>query len=92
MRREGSEMIDEIKATLGLNEAELADLRCHASAERLLDLVRTLGREIKASRIPEITRTKDEWLGGRTILETIACDGVEPVYDYLRCLFSYERI
>ena len=60
-----------------------------AGVERLLDLARVLAREIKESRIPQIVRTKDEWLGNRTILETIARDGVEPVYGYLRRLFSY---
>ena len=60
-----------------------------ASVERLLDLARVLAREVKASRIPQIVRTKDEWLGGLTMLETIARHGVEPIYGYLHRLFAY---
>jgi hypothetical protein len=42
-----------------------------------------------ASRIPEIVRTPDAWLGGRTLLETLCADGVDPVYAYLGRLFCY---
>ena len=74
----------------GWREAGIPRAR-QASVERLLDLARVLARELKASRIPQIVRTKDEWLNGRTMLETIATEGVEPVYGYLRRLFSYQR-
>jgi len=60
-----------------------------ASVERVLDLARALAREVINTRIPQIVRTPDEWLGNRTILDTIARDGVEPVYGYLHRLFSY---
>jgi len=45
--------------------------------------------EIKATRIPQIVRTPDDWLGGKTILETIRDDGPEAVYAYLHRLFAY---
>ncbi|MBV8530614.1 MAG: hypothetical protein JO104_04800 [Candidatus Eremiobacteraeota bacterium] len=100
-------LLDDVAATFGLNDSELADLfgvrrpslaawREHglpqgrrATAERLHDLARVFRREIIASRIPEIVRTPEEWLDGHTILETIRSNGTEPVYGYLRRLFSY---
>ncbi len=44
---------------------------------------------VKASRIPEVVRTPDSWLGNRTILETLRADGPDPIYTYLGRLFSY---
>lgn len=100
-------MLDEIRAILGLSEAELADLfsvqrssvvgwREHgipqtrlATVERIHDLANVLLRELRPSRIPEIVRTPDEWLSGRTILQTIRNEGAEAIYGYLRRLFSY---
>ncbi len=73
----------------GWREAGIPRAR-QASVELLLDLARVLTRELKPSRIPQIVRTKDEWLNGRTMLETIAAEGVEPVYGYLHRLFSYQ--
>ncbi|MGZ3496473.1 MAG: hypothetical protein ACXWNK_08225 [Vulcanimicrobiaceae bacterium] len=60
-----------------------------ASLERLLDLANVLDRELIPTRIPEIVRTPDQWLGGRTILETIRHRGPEAVYGYLHRLFAY---
>src|SRR5713226_7550205 len=60
-----------------------------ASVERLLDLAQVFRRRVIASRIPEIVRTPDAWLGNRTILETLRADGVDPVYAYLGRLFNY---
>ena len=60
-----------------------------ASVERLHELALVLALELKPSRIPEIVRTPDEWLGGRTILDVIREDGVGPIYGYLTRLFSY---
>ena len=73
---------------IGWREHGLPPAR-RASVERILDLARVLEREIIPSRIPEIVRTADEWLGGKTILETIRVDGPEPVYGYLHRLFAY---
>lgn len=60
-----------------------------ASVERLLDLAQLFRRRVIASRIPEIVRTPDAWLGNRTILETLRIDGVDPIYAYLGRLFHY---
>ena len=60
-----------------------------ASVERLDDLARVFRSEVIASRIPEVVRTKDSWLGNRTILETIRIEGPEAIYAYLQRLFRY---
>jgi hypothetical protein len=60
-----------------------------ATAEQLLDLARVLARELMPTRIAQIVRTPDDWLGGRTILQTVQRDGTAPVYGYLRRLFAY---
>jgi hypothetical protein len=60
-----------------------------ASAERQLDLARIFAREVIRSRVPEIVRTRDDWLDGRSILEVLASDGPDPVYGYLHRLFRY---
>jgi DNA-binding XRE family transcriptional regulator len=60
-----------------------------ASVERLVDLARLFRRRVSASRIPQVVRTPDDWLGGKTILETLRTDGVDPIYAYLARLFSY---
>ena len=60
-----------------------------ASVARLLDLARVLHRDIKPDRIPEIVRTHDDWLAHGTMLATIARDGPDAVYAYLRRLFAY---
>ncbi len=60
-----------------------------ASVERVHELAVVLRRELKPSRIPEIVRTPDDWLGGRSILQTLKAEGVTPVYGYLSRLFAY---
>ncbi|MBV8709251.1 MAG: hypothetical protein JO028_18835 [Acidobacteriaceae bacterium] len=60
-----------------------------ATVERLLDLAHVFSKRVIASRIPEIVRTPDAWLGGRTIFETLRTDGVDPIYAYLGRLFTY---
>jgi len=60
-----------------------------ASVERLVDLARLFRRRVIASRIPQIVRTPDEWLGRRTMLEVLRTDGVDPIYSYLGRLFHY---
>lgn len=60
-----------------------------ATAERLQSLVRVMDRELIRSRIPEIVRTPDAWLGDRTILDVLVADGPDPVYGYLGRLFAY---
>lgn len=60
-----------------------------ASVERLVDLARIFRARLIPSRIAEVVRTPDDWLGGRTMLQTLAQEGVDPVYAYLARLFSY---
>jgi transcriptional regulator with XRE-family HTH domain len=60
-----------------------------ASVDRLIELARVFSARVIASRIPEIVRTPDDWLGGRTMLQTLAQEGVDPIYSYLARLFSY---
>jgi DNA-binding transcriptional regulator YdaS (Cro superfamily) len=61
-----------------------------ASVERLVELARILERELITSRIPEIVRTPDDWLEGRSILQTIRERGIDSVYGYLGRLFAYQ--
>lgn len=63
-----------------------------ASVERLLDLARVFRDRLIPSRIPEIVRTPDAWLGNRTVLETLRIDGVDPIYAYLGRLFDYGSV
>jgi hypothetical protein len=86
----------ELADLFGVRRPSLAGWREHglpqtrrATAERLHDLATVFRREVIASRIPEIVRTQDDWLGGRTILQAIKVEGPEPIYGYLRRLFSY---
>lgn len=60
-----------------------------ASLERLVDLANVFAREVIASRIAQIVRTPDDWLGGETILDTIKRAGPEAVYAYLHRLFTF---
>jgi len=76
------------QSIIGWREHGIPQAR-RASVERLYDLAKVMHREIIPSRIPEIIRTKDEWLGNRTILETIRAEGPEAIYSYLKRLFSY---
>lgn len=86
----------ELADAFGVRAPSIAGWRQHgiprarrASVERLADLALVLRRELKASRIPQIVRTPDVWLGDRTILEVIRSEGPEPIYGYLHRLFSY---
>ncbi len=60
-----------------------------ASVERLHELALVLRHELKPSRIPEIVRTPDAWLGNRSMLQVIRAEGVGPIYGYLARLFAY---
>ena len=64
-------------------------LRRLATVEHVAALARALRKELIASHIPEIVRRKDAWLGEKTILQTIAHEGVDRVYGYLHRLFNY---
>ncbi len=60
-----------------------------ASVEELLDLARALQREVIPTRIPEVVRRQDAWLGNRSMLEVIRAEGVQPIWAYLARLFRY---
>ncbi len=88
----------ELASLLGLQRQSVTEWRekgipsvRRASVERLLDLANVFAREVVQSRIAQIVRTSDDWLGGRSILDTIRIDGPEAVYAYLRRLFSYDN-
>ncbi len=87
---------NDLATVLGVQRQSVTGWREHgipvtrqASVERLNGLVEVLYAELIPSRIPEIVRTPDEWLGGRSILDTIRIDGTEAVYGYLSRLFGY---
>jgi bifunctional DNA-binding transcriptional regulator/antitoxin component of YhaV-PrlF toxin-antitoxin module len=61
-----------------------------ASVKRVHDLALLILKELKPSRIPEIIRAKDAWLGDRTVIEVIKAEGVAPIYRYLARLFEYK--
>jgi DNA-binding transcriptional regulator YdaS (Cro superfamily) len=86
----------ELADLFGVRQPSLASWRVgrlpairRASVERLHDLALVLRKELKPSRIPEIVRTRDAWLGNRTMLEVIRAEGVAPIYGYLARLFAY---
>lgn len=87
---------EQLADLFGIRRASLVGWRKHgiplnrrASVARLVELARVLARDVREERLPEIVRTPDEWLGGKSILQTIAGAGVEPVFAYLHRLFSY---
>lgn len=89
---------NDLATLLGVQRQSVTGWREHgipavrrASVERLSDLANVLNEQIIPSRIPEIVSTRDEWLGGRTILDTIRIEGTEAVYGYLERLFSYDE-
>jgi bifunctional DNA-binding transcriptional regulator/antitoxin component of YhaV-PrlF toxin-antitoxin module len=77
------------QSTIALWRSSGIPKRRLASVERLHDLALLLRKELKPSRIPEIVRTKDGWLGDRTVIEVIQAEGVAPIYGYLARLFEY---
>lgn len=62
-----------------------------AYVERVHDLAQLLNKELKPGRIPEIVRTRDEWLGNRSLIEVIQAEGVASIYGYLARHFEYNR-
>ena len=63
-----------------------------ADVARIAELAQLLRRRLKAERLPQIVRTPGRGLQGRTVLETIAQHGVDPVYEYLERLYSYSGL
>lgn len=60
-----------------------------ATLEHVAGLAKVLRNELIPGHVPEIVRRKDGWLGDKSILQTIAHDGVDRVYAYLHRLFTY---
>jgi transcriptional regulator with XRE-family HTH domain len=88
----------ELADLFGVRQPSLAEWRTRgvpatrrASVERLHEFALVLEREVLSSRIPEVVRTPDAWLGDRTMLDVIRTEGVAPLYGYLSRLFAYSR-
>jgi bifunctional DNA-binding transcriptional regulator/antitoxin component of YhaV-PrlF toxin-antitoxin module len=88
----------EIAAVFGVSPSTIALWRAGGipksqltNVELLHDLALLFRKEFKPSRISEIIRTKDAWLGDRTAIEVIQAEGVAPIYRYLARLFEYNR-
>ncbi len=88
---------NELAELFGVRQPSLAAWLAHgvprsriASVERIYELSKVLDVELIRERIPEIIRTPDEWLGGRSILDVIKREGTAPIYGYLARLFAYQ--
>lgn len=86
----------ELADLLGVRRQSVAEWRSFgvpaqrvSTLEHVAGLARVLRDEVIPSHIPEIVRRKDAWLDGKSILQTIAHDGVDSVYAYLHRLFTY---
>jgi transcriptional regulator with XRE-family HTH domain len=62
--------------------------RC-ADVARLRQLAEYFHRRFRSERVPQIVRNPGKGLRGKSVLETIAERGVDPVYAYLERLFAY---
>jgi bifunctional DNA-binding transcriptional regulator/antitoxin component of YhaV-PrlF toxin-antitoxin module len=88
----------EIAVLFGVSQSTIESWRASgipksrlAGVQRVHDLAQLIYKELKPSRIPEIIRTKDAWLGNRTAIEVIQAEGVASIYGYLARLFEYNR-
>jgi transcriptional regulator with XRE-family HTH domain len=86
----------ELADLFGVRQPSLASWRTggipatrRATVERLYELALVLKTELTPSRIPQIIRTRDAWLGDRSVLDVIRDEGVGPIYGYLARLFNY---
>jgi hypothetical protein len=60
-----------------------------ADVDRVCELAGYFRKKFIPARVPQIVRNPGKGLGGKSVLQTIAERGVEPVYAYLEQLFSY---
>jgi hypothetical protein len=60
-----------------------------ADVDRVSELATYFRRRFIPARIPQIVRNPGKGLAGKSVLQTLAQHGVEPVYAYLEQLFSY---
>ena len=63
-----------------------------ADVDRVCELAGYFRRKFIPARIPQIVRNPGKGLGGKSVLQTIAESGVEPVYAYLEKLFAYASL
>ena len=89
---------NEVAGMLGVDPPELAKWmdsgvpeKDQADVDRLRCLVELLSREIDQSRLPDVVRRRDVWLGNRTMLEVIKRDGIAPMRQYLTLVFAFRE-
>lgn len=63
-----------------------------AGMDRLVELVQFFQRRFVFERIPTIVRTPANGLAGRTMLDVIAREGVQPIFLYLANLAAYRSL
>ncbi len=59
-----------------------------AEIDRCLQLARMLQRRLRPDRLPTRVRTPAPYFDGRSVLETIAESGTQPVFDHMRRMAS----
>jgi transcriptional regulator with XRE-family HTH domain len=86
----------ELASLFGVKRQALAYWRTHgvppgrmADVDRISELAERFGRTFKPARIPQIVRTPGRGLSNRTVLEVLAKDGPQPIFDYLYRLLSF---
>jgi len=60
-----------------------------ADVDRVCELARYFYERFIPARVPQIVRNPGKGLAGKSVLDVLRADGVEPVYAYLEGLFSY---
>lgn len=86
----------ELANLFGVKRQALAYWREHgipagraADVDRIYELAERFARTFKAARLPQIVRTAGRGLGNRSVLEVLAKDGPQPIFDYLYRLLSF---
>ena len=86
----------ELGALFGVTRQAIAKWRKHgvpfdrsAEVDRVRQLAEYFHRRFRSERVPQIVRNPGRGLHGKSVLDTIARHGVDPVYAYLERLFSY---
>jgi hypothetical protein len=94
----------EIQETFDLDRAELAGLlgiepavlagdgvppSCFKAVDEIRGLARRIGERFVPQQVPRVVRSPMPGLNGKSILETIAATGVDPVNAMFDRTFSY---
>ena len=86
----------ELAKLFGVSRAAVAKWRVRgvpvervAEVDRVSELATYFRRRFIPARIPQIVRNPGKGFAGKSVLQTLAQHGVEPVYAYLEQLFSY---